>query len=572
MIREKLHFKTLQVKLTVLLLFPVFLIIFSGGVLSFLYTRNVILDQWNDSAVLKLQRAAHYIEMRLLKPIELMEVLFQLSNQKNPPISPDSIAEHIKVLEGVIQVEFKDIPGMDHPVAMSKNAMMTKNGMAHFRHSRISNISNPEYDTDAGHETVTLILSLMDVNGRESGQIQIKMSFHYLLKDIIQLGWWQSDMACIVDQKGKYMAHTNMTMKGRHYLGGENDPLELAILNTMETTPFGTIRSGGHPPGMVAGFYKLEQIPWTIILFAKGKNILKPITRFRDAFALGSAFLIFLVLILIRHHVGKIVGQIETLSENARQVARGKYGSPVTVNSRDEIGQLVENYNDMVKGLIERDFIRDSFGRYVDPKFAKYLLKHPGAGDLGGERREVVMMMSDIRGFTALSETLSPELIIRILNQYFSHMINIIQDHNGIIVDFFGDAILVFFEPLSGATADTALCCTQCASRMQAEMKAFNKKMIKQKLPGLGMGIGINAGQVIVGNIGSDTRAKYGIVGSAVNITSRIQAKAGKDEIVVSESVYQYTKDQLHVKKTFSVKLKGVDEPMTLRTIEPIIA
>jgi adenylate cyclase len=572
MILEKLHFKTLQIRLIVLLLFPVFLIIFSGGVLSFFYTRNAILDQWNDSAVLKLQRAAHYIEMRLLKPIELMEMLFQFANNKNSPISPDSIVDHIKTLEGVIAVEFKNTSGMIPPVSMSKNSMMARHGMGHFMHSRIATISNPEFNTDVGHETITLGLTLMDVDGRETGQIDIQMSFNYLLKDIIELGWWQSDMACIVDQKGKYMAHTNMAMKGRHYLGGENDSLELAILKKMDATPFGTIKSEGHPPDMVAGFYKLEQIPWTIILFAQGKSILKPITHYRNAFALGSILLIFVVLMLIRRHVGKIVDQIKTLSKNARKVAGGEYGTPVSVNSRDEIGQLVENYNDMVKGLIERDFIRDSFGRYVDPEFAKYLLKHPGAGDLGGKRREVVMMMSDIRGFTALSETLSPEIIIRILNQYFSHMIKIIQEYHGIIVDFFGDAILVFFEPLSGATADTALCCVQCACRMQSEMKAFNKEMQKQELPGLGMGIGINAGQVIVGNIGSDTRTKYGVVGSAVNITSRIQAKAEKQEIVVSESVYQYTKDQLHIKKTFSAVLKGVDEPMTLRIIENIIA
>jgi len=95
--------------------------------------------------------------------------------------------------------------------------------------------------------------------------------------------------------------------------------------------------------------------------------------------------------------------------------------------------------------------------------------------------------------------------------------------------------------------------------------------MQREKLPVLGMGIGINAGQVIVGNIGSDTRAKYGVVGSAVNITSRIQAKAEKQEIIVSESVYHYTKDQIQIKKTFSAELKGVEEPMTLRIIENII-
>ncbi len=571
MLIERLNFKTLQGRLIVLLLFPVFLIIFSGGILSFIYTRNAILDQWNESAVLKLQRAAHYIEMRLLKPIELMEMLFQLSKKKETPISPDTIVDHIKTLEGVINVEFQNLSENDHLISVPENSMMAKHGIMHFQYSRISKISDPEYDSDVGHETVTLILTLIDVRGNDSGQIKVKMSFNYLLKDIIKLGWWQSDMACIVDQDGKYMAHTNMTMQGRQTLGGENDPLEKAILNKMEADPFGTVQSEGHPPNMVAGFYKLEQIPWTIILFAKGESILKPIIQYRNVFALGSAGLIFIILLLIRRHVGEIVSQIKMLSRNAKKVAGGEYGSPIKVSSKDEIGQLVGNYNNMVKGLIERDFIRDSFGRYVDPEFAKYLLKHPDAGELGGKRREVVMMMSDIRGFTALSETFSPEIIIRVLNQYFSHMIKIIQEHNGIIVDFFGDAILVFFEPLSGSTSDTSLCCIQCASRMQSEMAAFNKKMQEEKLPGLGMGIGINAGQVIVGNIGSDTRAKYGVVGSAVNITSRIQAKAEKKEIIISESVYHYTKDQIQIKKTFSTELKGVDEPMSLRIIEDII-
>jgi len=571
MVFKRLNFRTLQGRLIVLLLFPVFLIIFSGGILSFLYTRDAILEQWNESAVLKLQRAAHYIEMRLLKPIELMEMLFQLSKKKDTPISPDTIVEHIKTLEGVINVEFQNLSEKDHLNSVPENSMMAKHGMMHFQYSRISKISNPEYDSDVGHETVTLILTLIDVKGNDSGQIKVKMSFNYLLKDIIKLGWWQSDMACIVDQGGKYMAHTNMTMIGRQTLGGENDPLENAILNKMEGDSFGTVQSEGHPPDMVAGFYKLEQIPWTIILFAKGESILKPIIQYRNVFALGSAGLIFIILMLIRRHVGEIVSQIKMLSSNAKKVARGEYGSPIKVSSKDEIGQLVGNYNDMVKGLIERDFIRDSFGRYVDPEFAKYLLKHPDAGKLGGKRREVVMMMSDIRGFTALSETFSPEIIIRVLNQYFSHMIKIIQEHNGIIVDFFGDAILVFFEPLYGSISDTSLCCIQCASRMQFEMAAFNKKMQREKLPVLGMGIGINAGPVIVGNIGSDTRAKYGVVGSAVNITSRIQAKAEKQEIIVSESVYHYTKDQIQIKKTFSAELKGVEAPMTLRIIENII-
>ncbi|MBU1584215.1 MAG: HAMP domain-containing protein [Proteobacteria bacterium] len=563
------RFKTLQGRLAVMLLLPIFLIIFSGGVITFLYTGNFLINQWNESAVLKLQRASHDMGMRLSKPIELIETLFKISNQKNDPLYPKSIVEYLNSLEGVTQATFIDTQKNGENTFAQTSAMgMKHHGMMQVYGTKLSKISDPEYNADQGHETVTLFFSLFDSNEKAVGNLEVKMSFNYLLKDIIRLGWWQSDMACIVDQNGKYMAHTNMTMKDRHYLGGENDPLEIEILEQMKTNPSGTVKSSGYPPNLVAGFYKLEQVPWTIILFAQGKIILKSITAYRTAFALSSFVLVFIILMLIKIHVGKITNMIKLLSKNAQNVAKGEYGKAIEVQSQDEIGQLVHSYNTMVEGLEERDFIRDSFGRYVDPDFAKHLLKHPDAGKLGGKRREVAIMMSDIRGFTTLSETLSPEIIVSILNQYFSHMIAIIQKYNGIIVDFFGDSILVFFEPLSSSLEDTVLNCIQCASDMQYQMHEFNRKMNEKTLPELAMGIGINAGQVVVGNIGSETRAKYGIVGSAVNIMSRIQAKAKKQEIVITDAVYKYVKKGIEVERSFNANLKGVDYSIMLHIIK----
>ena len=562
-------FKTLQGRLISLLLLPVFLTLFSGGIASFLFARNVLLGQWNESAVLKLQRAAHYIEMRLLRPVELTEILFKMSDSENDETSFDSIIKHLETLEGVVQINFSDtVNRKDDSQPASHMKRMEDHGMMPFHHSRILNISEPVFDADEGHKTVTLFLNILASPGRVKGKLEIVMSFNYLLKDIIKLGWWQSDMACIVNQSGKYMAHTNMSMQGRHYLGGEKDPLEMAIIDEMKIKPFGTVTSSGHPPDMIAGFYKLEQVPWTIILFAKGNKVLKRITNYRNGFIFGSFVLVLVILLLIRDHVGKIADKIKILSKSAQKVAKGNYGNPITVDGRDEIGQLVYNYNSMVKGLKERDFIRDSFGRYVDPEFAKFLLKHPDAGELGGKRREVAIMMSDIRGFTALSETLSPEIIITVLNQYFSHMIQIIQRYNGIIVDFFGDAILVFFEPFSEPLEDTIRHCIQCACDMQGQMLVFNREMKSKLLPELDMGIGINSGHVIVGNIGSETRAKYGIVGSAVNITSRIQAKADRQEIVISDTAYKYMKNEITIKKSMDVALKGVDSPMRIHVID----
>ncbi|MBU0464723.1 MAG: HAMP domain-containing protein [Proteobacteria bacterium] len=564
------RFKTLQGRLILLLLVPVFLTFFAGSIVSFIYTRNIMITQWNESSVLKLQRAAHYLEMQVLKPIELLNTLYMIPYFQDMAKSKNELMKNLAALEGIVRVGITYSQDNEINELRPHHSMhMGDQGQMQIHRSQILTITEPEYDTDAAQETVTLVLSLLDSSDQIAGNLEIVMSFKYLLKDIFKLGWWQSDMACIVDQNGKYLVHTNMLMKGRQFLGGTDNLIENAVLKEMGEKPSGTIQSGGHPPDMVAGFQKLEHLPWTIILFAKGEKIFKPIIDYRNAFGLGGIFLIIIILVLIRLQVGNIVEKIKTLSEKAKKVAKGDYGDPLKIETQDEIGQLVQSYNSMTKGLKERDFIRDSFGRYVDPEFAKFLLQHPDAGKLGGERREVAILMSDIRGFTALSETLSPEVIINVLNQYFSHMIAIIQRYNGIIVDFFGDAILVFFEPFSSSMEDTAQHCIQCATDMQNEMNRFNRKMKNKNLPELNMGIGINTGQVIVGNIGSESRAKYGIVGSAVNITSRIQAKAEEKEIIVSDAVYNYLKNEPRIKKSFSTTMKGIDHPMTLHVIEP---
>jgi len=563
-----LQFKTLQGRLIILLLVPVFLTIFAGGVVSFIYTRNLMLQQWNESGILKLQRAAHNLEMQILKPIELLNAVYLSTYFQSTIKSREKIIKSLSTLDGIIKVRFVDLnQNKKNDIVPMHSMYMGSNGQMRIHKGKILKITDPEYDTDTGQETVKLILPLSDTSEQIVGNIEITMSFKYLLKDIFKLGWWQSDMACIVDKEGRYLVHTNMLMKGRQFLGETDDLIETAVLKTMQTRPFGTVTSGGHPPDMVAGFQKIENLPWTIILFARGEKIFKPIIQYRNAFALGSILIIIIILALIRFQVGGIVEKIEKLSKNAQKVAKGDYGNPIKVDTKDEIGQLIQNYNSMVKGLKERDFIRDSFGRYIDPDFAKRLLQHPGAGELGGKRRQVAILMSDIRGFTALSETLSPEVIISILNQYFSHMIHIIQKHNGIIVDFLGDAILVFFEPLSDSLKDTIHTCINCASNMQNEMQSFNKKMKSKNLPELNMGIGVNTGPVIVGNIGSKTRAKYGIVGSAVNITSRIQAKAKANEIVISESIYKQMKDSITIQRSFEADLKGVDSALNLYVI-----
>ena len=178
------------------------------------------------------------------------------------------------------------------------------------------------------------------------------------------------------------------------------------------------------------------------------------------------------------------------------------------------------------------------------------------------------MLFADLRDFTPISEGLSPEATIHLLNRFFSRMVDIIQAHEGIIVDFLGDEILAFFDPLEEPLSQAVQRAYHCALDMQDAMAEVNAKARSHGLPALEMGIGLHTGEVVVGNIGSETRTKYGIVGSAVNLTHRIQVEAQGGEVVMSEEACQHLPSKPICARTFVAHLKGVQEPMNLCVVE----
>lgn len=338
------------------------------------------------------------------------------------------------------------------------------------------------------------------------------------------------------------------------------------MLKAMKKKDYGTIMGEGYRPDQVIGFYKLHAAPWAIMLHAQGSQVLAPILRFRLYYLVGAVLCLIVILALPRLVVRPVVTAIRGIAAKAALVARGNYGEPLPVTSRDEIGQLTMSFNDMVGGLKERDFISNTFGRYVDQEIARELLSRPEASRLGGEKREVVILFADVRGFTPLAETLSPEAIIHLINRHFARMIEVIQAHRGIIVDFLGDAILAFFDPLNGPLEPVVRQAIGCALKLQAAMEAEN--LAEPGFPALHMGIGLHAGEVVVGNIGSEFRAKYGIIGAAVNLTHRIQGQAQGGEVVVSEMVFHHIEEMVAVKRTFETTLKGIAHPVTLYVVE----
>jgi len=562
--------KSLKQKLSLLLILPVALLLFLSGVSGFIYVRNVLLDEWQEAAILKLERAAHYIDMRLGRSIEWIKLFHETAENRGGPATRELILTRLQNLEGVTNVNLKWTDNHSDPshMVMQKHHMGDM-GMIQFHRARISEVTAPRYDAHTKQKTVTLVSDFKDESGRLVGRLEVSLGFDFLMQDIKKYGWWESSMTCLVDLSGRYLAHS-AAMQGRSRLGETKDPVELAVMKDMLDKPYGTHLGPGHPPKLVSGYYKIKQAPWVIVIFAPGKDILAPIGEFRFYYATAGSFCIVFILVLIQFAGGRMVGQIGKISDAAKQVAKGDYVSPLPITSSDEIGQLKVSFNSMVEGLKERDFIRDTFGRYVNKEFARELLKRPEAGRLGGEKRKVAVLMADIRGFTQVSEFLTPEETIRILNHYFSHMIAVIREHHGIIVDFYGDGVLVFFDPLDGPIKPIAQQAINCSLEMQREMELFNAEMKIENLPELQIGIGVNVGDVIVGNIGSEIRAKYGIVGSAVNITQRIQAEAKGREVIISDSAHSLVKKDLKIRKSFSAQLKGVDGKMNLHIVESI--
>ncbi len=207
--------------------------------------------------------------------------------------------------------------------------------------------------------------------------------------------------------------------------------------------------------------------------------------------------------------------------------------------------------------------IRKTFGRYLTDEVVANLLETPEGLKLGGERRKVTILMSDLRGFSAFSERLAPEQVVTILNMYLGEMADVITQYNGTIDEFIGDAILVIFGAPT-QRPDDAERAVACALAMQLAMEPVNRRNQEMGLPVLEMGIGINTGEVVVGNIGSQKRAKYGIVGSHVNLTGRIESYTVGGQILISPDTYREIKQVVTVTGQMQVEPKGIKEPITI--------
>jgi adenylate cyclase len=269
-----------------------------------------------------------------------------------------------------------------------------------------------------------------------------------------------------------------------------------------------------------------------------------------------------LTAVFIGTRVAQIMGTaLGRINHALRKLHKDEYVHVRDVKTGDEIEDLATGFNTMVDGLRERDKLRSTFGKYMTRSVMEHLMK--GEVELGGEELTVTVLFTDIRGFTTISETMSAQELVALLNEYFTEMVAIVIEENGVVDKYIGDAIMaVFGAPVP--SADDAKNAVRAAVRMRAALVKLNERLKAKGKPELATGIGLHTGVVVAGNIGSEARMEYTVIGDTVNVASRLEGTT-KDlnvGILVSEDTKAQLDDSFVTRPLTKVTVKGRAQPV----------
>ena len=238
------------------------------------------------------------------------------------------------------------------------------------------------------------------------------------------------------------------------------------------------------------------------------------------------------------------------------KLVKHEYVHVDSVKTKDEIELLATGFNQLVDGLQERDKLRTTFGKYMTESVLQHLLS--GKVELGGKTLQVTVLFSDIRSFTTISETMEAHALVGLLNEYFTEMVSIVMKYDGVVDKYIGDAIMAIFgAPVSNE--QDAPNAVRAAVEMRAALARLNERLVARGSQPLRTGIGIHTGDVVAGNIGSEQRMEYTVIGDPVNVASRLErcTKELGVNVLISASTYALTKDIIEVRPVKELTVKG---------------
>ncbi|WP_458774980.1 SpoIIE family protein phosphatase [Desulforhopalus sp. 52FAK] len=322
-----------------------------AGSIGIRLIENVLFNQWEETAISKMQRSAHNVDMRLMRPKELFRFFQQNRLKELSWRDLQLLIEQLNAIDGVVEVK-------------SNFSQENQNFMGGMHSLQNIQISSLDYNSKLMGQTVSVVAQFGPTKIRNESYVEVVVEFIDLVEQIVNAPWWKGNKAFVLDQNGAILVSTerrkdvteNIDPTKRTF--GSANELEVMTWQAIQNNTSGTVFSPGKTPKMVSGFYHLKEAPWTIVVMADGKSVLQPILTFKKYYYLLCTIVILSVLLYLWVITSKVTRSINRISTGANSLAMGVFGSPLVIDSKDEIGDLTHSFNTMSAQLKERIHLR----------------------------------------------------------------------------------------------------------------------------------------------------------------------------------------------------------------------
>ncbi len=281
----------------------------------------------------------------------------------------------------------------------------------------------------------------------------------------------------------------------------------------------------------------------------------------------ATASTVLLGLVVAALITDRLTQPVRSLASAIRDVQKGNLNVQLPVRSTDEVGALTDSFNFFVQELRAKEQIKQTFGKYIDPRILEHVLLQPGAASVAGRRQRMTVLFADLVGFTGLSERLTPSLLVTLLNRHLGLQALAIHEHQGVVDKFVGDSVMAYWGPPFTLTEDHVLFACRAAWRQLAALEVLRGELpeltgLRKDPPAIDLRIGICTGEVVVGNIGSENDRSYTVIGDTVNLAARLESanRIYGTQILLGETTAQALGPQFETREIDTIAVKGKTE------------
>ncbi len=375
----------------------------------------------------------------------------------------------------------------------------------------------------------------------------------------------------LTDDKGILLAHPNSELVFKK-TNVANEPLIKHAVQNEKSNQFQNKFLSAESQQEQIGVYVKTGFGPVVVFQTPLSEVLAPAESVKREFIKNLAYAFFASIVLISLFSITLTKPIEKLAGLIKQVSKGQFdlNAKKLVNSNDEVGDLALAFDEMTVGLKERDKVKSLFNKFHGSSVANDLINSEVV--IGGKSKEVIVFFSDIRGFTAFSESRNPQEVVEMLNEYFAVMVDIINKNGGVVDKFIGDAIMAVWGAPESSPTDAFKAVTACL-QMREALNELNKLRIGRNEDAIKIGMGLHAGDAISGIIGSSERMEYTVIGNTVNTASRVEAstKSFGTDLLITDQVIKKLDQSIMTELAGSAEVKGRSEPIQMFKVKGYI-